>query len=105
MHDALLYRRCATPRLPLGLGSTCFNKYAGEDMQVPWSERFFNKGPVNENGLWPADLHIFPCISVFLGGARFLGGGAETAENRNAKPPLVADAAGGGGVEKQEALT
>ena len=46
-------------------------------MQVPWSERFFNKGPVNENGLWPADLHIFPCISVFLGsrfvGARFLG--------------------------------
>ena len=25
------------------------DRYAGEDMQVPWSEHFFNKGHVNEN--------------------------------------------------------
>ena len=47
-------------------------------------------------------------------GSRFLGvtvpgvavaGGAETAESRNAKPPPVAVATGGGDVDKQEALT
>ncbi len=43
------------------------DKYAGEDMQVCRSKGFFNKRPVNENGALPADLHIFPCISVEVG--------------------------------------
>ena len=43
------------------------DKYAGEDMQVCRSKGFFNKRPVNENRALPADLHIFPCISVEVG--------------------------------------
>ncbi len=50
-----------------GLRTALEHRYAGEDMQVPSSERFFNKTGLNDKWPLPADLHFFPCISVGTG--------------------------------------